>query len=260
MTEHAVTDKNTAPASVAILGSSGRVGKLLIQELESADWASCIYAGGSSSATSKAELEKLFQTADVAIDFTMPEATMQHLEMASKHQTPIVIATTGLTAAQEQDITNASSSCPIVYAANTSIGVTVLQDLVQKVAAALDESYDIEISEAHHKHKVDAPSGTALALGKAAAEGRGTTLDKDAVYAREGQTGARTAGNIGFSVLRGGDVVGEHTVSFFGEGERLELTHKASNRALFAKGALKAALWIKDQKPGLYTMHDVLGL
>lgn len=252
--------EKTQEIQIAILGSSGRVGKLLIEELESAAWNSCAFVGGSNSRTSEQELEELFEKADIAIDFTTPDATMKHLQIASKHNTPMVIATTGLAADQEQEIKTAAGSCPIVYAANTSIGVTILQDLVQKVAAALDESYDIEICEAHHKHKVDAPSGTALALGKAAAEGRKTTLEKDAVYAREGQTGARQLGNIGFAVLRGGDVVGEHTVSFFGEGERLELTHKASNRSLFAKGALKAAIWLKNQKPGLYTMHDVLGL
>lgn len=245
---------------VVILGSSGRVGKLLIAELESGEWPQCAYAGGSRSNTSENELNTLFQKADVAIDFTTPEATMKHLEVAKKHSTAMVIATTGLTAEQEQKITATAQNCPIVYAANTSIGVTVLQNLVEKVANLLDENFDIEINEIHHKHKVDAPSGTALALGKAAAAGRGTTLGKDAVYAREGITGARKSGNIGFSVQRGGDVVGEHTVSFFGEGERLELTHRASNRSLFAKGALKAALWVKEQPAGLYNMNDVLGL
>ncbi|MGC6411978.1 MAG: 4-hydroxy-tetrahydrodipicolinate reductase [Candidatus Puniceispirillaceae bacterium] len=196
--------------------------------------------------------------ADVVIDFTAPAATMQHLAAARAAGTAMVIGTTGLSEADEAMLTDASKDIPIVYCANTSVGVTLLANLVREVARQLDESWDIEIVETHHNRKVDAPSGTALALGKAAAEGRSVDLDAVRDSGRDGITGARQSGDIGFAVMRGGDVAGEHSVLFFGEEERIELTHKATSRRIFGRGALKAAQFAASAKPGLYSMDDVL--
>jgi len=202
----------------------------------------------------------LFADADAVIDFTTPAATVEHAGLAAQGKTILVIGTTGLDPAEEEAVRIAARHTTIVLAPNMSLGVNLLFALTRKVAAALGTDYDVEILEMHHRHKRDAPSGTALGLGRAAAEGRGVALDEAAVYAREGETGPRPAGAIGFATLRGGDVVGDHTVVFAGDGERLELTHKASNRAIYAHGALRATLWAHGQRPGLYTMVDVLGL
>ena len=202
----------------------------------------------------------LFAKADAVIDFTTPEATLRHAELAAQAKVALVIGTTGLSDAQITRIEKAAVHTPIVLAPNMSLGVNLLLALVERVAATLGPDYDIEILEMHHRHKVDAPSGTALALGRAAAAGRGVALDQVAQKVREGITGPRPPGAIGFATLRGGDVAGEHSVLFACEGERVELAHKASSREVFARGALRAALWTRDKDPGLYSMKDVLGL
>ncbi len=198
--------------------------------------------------------------ADVLIDFTRPEASLQYLEACKKAGIKYVIGTTGFTVEQKAKIEAAAKEIAIVFAPNMSVGVTLLINLVQSAAKVLNEGYDIEIIEAHHRHKVDAPSGTALRLGEAAAGALGRDLDKCAVYGREGVTGERDPSTIGFATVRGGDVVGDHTVLFAGIGERIELTHKASSRATFALGALRAAKFLSNKKMGLFDMRDVLGL
>lgn len=255
---------------VGILGCTGRVGSILIQELQSGNWAGLELAGGADrdlSALKNPEFftttnaQELFERADVVIDFTRPEATVNHAALAAKHKKALIVGTTGMSKDDEAKLHDAAKTTTILYAANMSVGVNMLLALVEQAAARLDaKNWDIEIFESHHKHKVDAPSGTALAIGKAAAKGRKVDLDAVKVAARDGITGEREEGSIGFSVARGGDVVGEHTAYFYAAGERIELTHIATNRALFARGALRAALWIKDQPSGLYSMRDVLDL
>lgn len=198
--------------------------------------------------------------ADVLVDFTRPEASMQYLAACREAGVKLVIGTTGFSAEQKAEIEAAANDIAIVFAPNMSVGVTLLINLVQSAAKVLAEGYDIEIIEAHHRHKVDAPSGTALRLGEAAASALGRNLAECAVYGREGVTGERAASTIGFATVRGGDVVGDHTVLFAGTGERVELTHKASSRATFALGALRAAKFLAHKKSGLYDMRDVLGL
>jgi len=198
--------------------------------------------------------------ADGIIDFTAPSATLEFASLAAKSGKIHVIGTTGMSAADEAKIREAAKAAVIVKSGNMSLGVNLLAALTKRVAKTLDSSFDIEILEIHHNQKVDAPSGTALLLGRAAADGRGIALDKRAVRSREGHTGARKAGDIGFAALRGGTVVGEHSVIFAGPAERVELTHKAEDRMIFARGALHAARWARTQKPGLYSMMDVLGL
>lgn len=198
--------------------------------------------------------------ADVLIDFTRPEASLQYLQACEEANVGMVIGTTGFTAEQKARIAQAAQQVGIVFAPNMSVGVTLLTNLVQAAAKVLKEGYDIEVIEAHHRHKVDAPSGTALRLGEAAAAGAGRDFDEVALYAREGITGERKPESIGFATVRGGDIVGDHTVLFAGIGERIELTHKASSRATFALGALRAAKFLSDKKHGLYDMQDVLGL
>jgi 4-hydroxy-tetrahydrodipicolinate reductase len=178
--------------------------------------------------------------------------------MAGEMATALIIGTTGLTPEQHESVAIAAETTPIFQAPNMAVGVNLLFALTERIAALLGEDYDIEILEMHHRHKVDAPSGTALGLGQAAAKGRGVGLDDVARRGRDGITGERKPGDIGFAVLRGGDVVGDHTVVFAGNGERLELTHKASSRAVFARGAVRAALWTAGQPPGLYSMKDML--
>lgn len=199
------------------------------------------------------------QGADVLIDFTRPEASMQYLALCQRLNVKHVIGTTGFTVEQKEKIALAAKQIGIVFAPNMSVGVTLLLNLVEQAAQVLNEGYDIEVVEMHHRHKVDAPSGTALRLGEAAAQGLGQDLKDCAVYAREGVTGEREAGKIGFATMRGGDVVGDHTVVFAGIGERVEITHKASSRATFALGALRAAKYLADKTNGLYDMQHVLG-
>lgn len=198
--------------------------------------------------------------ADVLIDFTRPEASLQYLEACEEAGVKMVIGTTGFTADQKARITQASQNLGIVFAPNMSVGVTLLTTLVQAAAKVLKQGYDIEVIEAHHRHKVDAPSGTALRLGEAAAAGAGRDFAKVALYAREGIMGERDPDSIGFATVRGGDIVGDHTVLFAGAGERIELTHKASSRATFAVGALRAAKFLAGKQRGLYDMQDVLEL
>lgn len=207
-----------------------------------------------------ADLVTAVSGADVLVDFTRPEASMEYLAACRNSGTKLVIGTTGFSAEQKLAIQEASKDIAIVFAPNMSVGVTLLINLVQAAAKVLSEGYDIEIIEAHHRHKVDAPSGTALRLGEAAAAALGRDLSKCAVYGREGVTGERDPSTIGFATVRGGDVVGDHTVLFAGIGERVELTHKASSRATFALGALRAAKFLATKPSGLYDMQDVLGL
>lgn len=202
--------------------------------------------------------EALFAASDAVIDFTTPTSTLALAEQAAATGKPLVTGTTGLVAEQQQELAQFSGRAPIVWASNMSIGVTLLTALVREVAQKLDPSFDIEIVEMHHRRKVDAPSGTALSLGKAAAEGRGVDFDAMACLSREGQPGARPMGEIGFATLRGGDVVGDHTVVFAGQGERIELTHKSSSRSIYALGAIRAARWLHGKPAGLYSMQDVL--
>jgi 4-hydroxy-tetrahydrodipicolinate reductase len=206
------------------------------------------------------DADETLQGADVLIDFTRPDASMDYLEICQRHHVKHVIGTTGFTVEQKTKIEAASKRIAIVFAPNMSVGVTLLLNLVEQAAKVLNEGYDIEVVEMHHRHKVDAPSGTALRLGEAAAQGLGQDLKDCAIYARQGVTGERETGKIGFATLRGGDVVGDHTVVFAGIGERVELTHKASSRATFALGALRAAKFLGDKKSGLYDMRDVLSL
>lgn len=245
---------------IGIAGYKGRVGSLLIKELQSGAWEE-LEIGGGGSRTPEYELfptldtpEKLFAACDCVIDFTTPAATLKNLDAAITAKKSMVIGTTGFSAEEEQKIHAAAQHIPIVFAANMSIGVTMLLSLVNQAAQKLGPAWDIEIFESHHRNKIDAPSGTALALGKAAQAGRGRG---DFVIDRSGK---RKDGDIGYAVSRGGDVVGEHTVTFYANGERLELAHKASDRSLFAKGALTAAQWLQNKPAGLYTMQDVLGL
>jgi 4-hydroxy-tetrahydrodipicolinate reductase len=263
---------------LAIAGAAGRMGRVLtriVHETPGAEVAGGIEPKGSphigSDMGALAGLGPLdvmitddpltlLTQVDGIIDFTVPAATLALAELTAQARIVHVIGTTGIDEAGNDRIKAAARHARIVKSGNMSLGVNLLAALVRKVAAALDEDYDIEIVEMHHKHKIDAPSGTALMLGEAAAQGRGIDLKQRSVRTRDGHTGARTAGDIGFATLRGGSVVGEHTVMFAGETERIELTHKASSRDMFARGAVRAALWGFDQKPGLYAMTDVLGL
>ncbi|HRC25827.1 MAG TPA: 4-hydroxy-tetrahydrodipicolinate reductase [Alphaproteobacteria bacterium] len=249
------------------------MGALLVREILSGAWDGATLAGASVGPGESLdgdffltrEPEALFERADVVVDFTTPQSTRAHIDLAARLGKPCVIGTTGLNADDERALKDAARTAPILSAANMSAGVTLLCALVEQAAAALGPEWDIEIFEAHHRAKVDAPSGTALALGRSAASGRGlsgagASENDPFTFARHGKTGARTEGTIGFSVARGGDVVGDHTVFFYGAGERIELTHRATDRALFARGAIRAALWLPGRPPGLYTMRDVLGL
>ncbi len=204
--------------------------------------------------------DELAAKADAVIDFTSPEASVAVAHALSKTGGIHIIGTTGFEPAQQKEIASLASKARIVQSGNFSLGVNLLEMLVEKAASMLDETYDIEISEMHHKHKKDAPSGTALMLGRAAAKGRGVSLDDKKIAARDGITGERKAGDIGFSVQRGGDVVGIHDVMFAGPGEVITLKHQGFSRDIYASGALHAALWAAAQKPGLYSMKNVLGL
>jgi len=204
--------------------------------------------------------EQLLRDSDVAIEFTTAAATAVHAALAARLGKPLVIGTTGLQGDEERAVREAARQVPIVWAANTSLGINLLQGLVDEVARRLGAEWDLEILEMHHRGKVDAPSGTALALGRAAAAARGVAFDEVATRGRDGITGPRPAGAIGFAALRGGDNIGEHHVIFAGIGEQLELTHRATNRGIYSKGAVRAAQWLVGRPPGLYGMKDVLGL
>jgi len=263
---------------IGIVGCAGRMGRMLVQEVlrtkgaalgggtepeggphAGADLGALVGASPAGIAVS-ADAKDLFEVCDVVIDFTTPAATVQHAGLAAAAGKALVIGTTGLDDAARARIGAAAQKAVIVQAPNMSTGVNVLLALTEKLAGVLKDDYDIEIVEMHHRHKVDAPSGTALGLGEAAAKGRGVDLARVARTTRDGQVGARPAGEIGFATLRGGDVIGDHTVVFAADGERIEITHKASSREVCARGAVRAALWTKGREPGLYTMRDVLGL
>jgi 4-hydroxy-tetrahydrodipicolinate reductase len=266
------------PYRVAVVGCAGRMGRMNLATIHATE--GCVIAGGSDQPDSPAvgadigtligveplgiavidDPVALFAQADAVIDFTTPAATRRHAELAAQAEVVYVVGTTGLSEADQAVIDQAAIQTVVIQSANMSLGVNLLQVLTEQVAKALDEDYDIEIVEMHHRHKVDAPSGTALMLGEAAAAGRGVDLNAVACKARDGQVGARPRGEIGFATLRGGDVAGDHSVIFAADGERLVLTHKASSREVFAKGAIKAALWGRGQHPGRYSMRDVLGL
>jgi len=206
------------------------------------------------------DLDAALAAADCLIDFTRPEGTLLHLEACRRHRVSLVIGTTGFSAQGKFAIEEAAREIPVVFAPNMAVGVNAVFRLLDVAARILNEGYDVEVIEAHHRHKIDAPSGTALRLGEAAANALGRNLEECAVYGREGVTGERDANTIGFAMIRGGDVVGDHTVLFAGIGERVELTHKASSRATFALGALRAAKFLAGKKNGLFDMQDVLGL
>jgi len=195
---------------------------------------------------------------DVLVDFTQPEATLSALELCREHRKAMVIGTTGFTPAQRRKLEDAAKEIPICTAANFSIGVNVVLALLGDAARLLGSRYDVEIVEAHHRHKMDAPSGTALAMGEEVCKALGRNMKDCALYGREGQVGARTRETIGFATVRGGDVIGDHTVMFLGEGERVEISHKATSRLNFAQGALRASAWLAGRQPGMYTMQDVL--
>jgi 4-hydroxy-tetrahydrodipicolinate reductase len=215
---------------------------------------------GSNGIALSADAAAVLEKADGIIDFTVPAASVAFAALAAKAGKVHIIGTTGFSAADDAKIAEAAKRAVIVKSGNMSLGVNLLAALTRRVAKTLDQSFDIEVLEMHHNQKVDAPSGTALLLGHAAAEGRAIDLEARAVKAREGHTGVRKPGDIGFATLRGGTVVGEHTVMFAGPDERIELTHKATDRMIFARGAVHAALWARGRSPGLYSMMDVLGL
>lgn len=263
---------------IVITGVSGRMGRMLTGLVTASDKARLVagveraghpwvgrdlgecLGGAANGVPVTDDPVEAFARAQAVLDFTSPAATVGFAALAAQARAVHVIGTTGLEAADLAKISAAARHAVIVRAGNMSLGVNLLVRMTQKIAAALDEDWDIEVVEAHHRMKVDAPSGTALMLGRAAAEGRGVALDEAMVSGRDGITGARGRGTIGFSAIRGGDIVGEHDVIFAADGERVILRHVATDRAIFARGALRAALWGQGRKPGEYDMMDVLGL
>ncbi|MFY8298025.1 4-hydroxy-tetrahydrodipicolinate reductase [Pseudoalteromonas sp. SS15] len=262
--------------NIAIFGANGRMGKVLCE--------AALISGNTSLAAAyvrdqhdligtkvqhfinQGETNVAFSTeaviaedVDVAIDFTLPAGMKKHLATALARKTPLVIGTTGLTAEDMAELEQAAKHIPIVFSRNFSVGINLLENLVKQAAKTLSDDVDIEVFELHHRHKIDAPSGTALMIGEAIAEAKGWDHDEVAVFDRSQDEHEKSQKEIGYSVMRGGDIVGEHTAYFAAEGERLELTHKASSKMTFAKGAVRAAAWLKDKPVGLYTMQDVLG-
>ena len=263
---------------IAIPGAAGRMGRNLIDacnraaglsvgaaterpghELLGSD-AGTVSGVGELGVVITDDLESVVGQFDVLVDFTSPAATLAHLDICRRHGKKIVIGTTGFSDAQKQQIRDAAGDMAIVFAPNMSVGVNLCLKLLDMAARVLGDDVDIEVIEAHHRHKVDAPSGTALRMGEVVAAALGRDLNDCAVYGREGITGARDRKTIGFETIRAGDIVGDHTVMFAGEGERVEITHKASSRMTFASGAVRAAGWVMTQPHGLYDMQDVLGL
>ena len=264
---------------IAVMGAAGRMGKTLIDAVQQRSpvcgLTAAVVRPGSSLVGAdagelvslgrigvplSASLEDVADEFDVLIDFTLPEVMLGNLAFCRQAGKAMVIGTTGLNAAQKQLLVDAAKDIPIVFASNFSVGVNLSFKLLDIAARVMGDDADIEIIEAHHRHKIDAPSGTALRMGEVIADALGRDLQKVAVYGREGHTGAREHETIGFATVRGGDVVGDHTVLFAAEGERLEITHKASSRMTFAKGAVRAAQWLDGREPGLYDMQDVLDL
>ncbi len=263
---------------IAIAGAGGRMGRQLILEVQQAPGvvlgaaferpgssligtdAGELAGAGALGVPVSASLDSVADDFDILIDFTRPEGTLEHLAFCVAHHKAMVIGTTGFDDASKAAIREAAQQIGIVFAANFSVGVNVVLKLLEKAAKVMGDYTDIEIIEAHHRHKVDAPSGTALAMGEAIADALGRDLKQCAVYAREGHTGERDPQNIGFATIRAGDIVGEHTAMFADIGERVEITHKASSRMTFANGAVRAASWVSKQGKGLFDMRDVLGL
>jgi 4-hydroxy-tetrahydrodipicolinate reductase len=262
---------------IIVTGASGRMGRMLVRAVTEAK--GLVLVGATERAGSEhlgrdagelAGIETLAVTltdniencpeADVVIDFTAPKASLLHAHFVAEKGMRMVIGTTGFSVEQMTELKQSLADTPTIMAANYSVGVNLALNLIRQTAEVLGPDYDAEIYEAHHKHKVDAPSGTALAMGRSLAEGRGVDLEKMAVYAREGMTGARKSGSIGFAVVRAGNIVGDHKVMFVSDEERIEIAHVASDRMVFAKGAARAAGWLNSQKPGWYDMRDVLGL
>jgi 4-hydroxy-tetrahydrodipicolinate reductase len=232
-----------AMTGISIFGAGGRMGQAIAESVELRD-----------------DVRLSEHHPDVFVDFSVPDAVEPHLALARRAGKPILIGTTGLAPDHHRLIDSAAAEIPVIYAANTSLGVNLLAHLVRETAARLGEDWDLEIVEMHHRMKADSPSGTALMLGRAGAEGRGVGLDEVAERGRDGLTGPREPGRIGFASLRGGSVAGEHLAIFAAEGERLELGHRAESRAIFARGAIEAALWLVGKPAGRYSMADVLGL
>jgi len=269
---------SNADIRMAVVGAGGRMGRQLIQAVSDAEGvvlgaalerlgsslvgadAGELAGTGTLGIKVHADLAAVVNDFDILIDFTRPEGTLAHLAFCQKHHKGMIIGTTGFDDAGKAAIKQASESIPVVFAANFSVGVNVVLKLLEKAAKVMGDYTDIEIVEAHHRHKVDAPSGTALAMGEAIADALGRDLKECAVYAREGYTGERDPKSIGFATIRAGDIVGEHTAMFADIGERVEITHKASSRMTFANGAVRAAKWLSAHKSGLYDMRDVLGL
>ncbi len=262
---------------IAIVGASGRMGRMLIEAVLKDDGATLVAAidqpGTSSIGRNAGELVGLpcdvevscdveagIAKADCLIDFTRPEGTLKHLEICRKHKVAAVIGTTGFEEKGKQAIAEAACEIPVVFAPNMSVGVNVVFKLLDIASRIMTEGYDIEIVEAHHKHKIDAPSGTALRMGEVVANALGRDLKSCAIYGREGVTGERDPSTIGFATVRGGDIVGDHTVMYCGTGERVEVTHKAASRMPYALGSLRAARFLADKGNGLFDMQDVLGL
>ena len=263
---------------IAVMGAAGRMGKTLIEAVQQTPGAGLTAAvdrpdstlvgadAGELAALGRigvplsGDLDRVVEEFDVLIDFTHPTVTLKNLAFCRKHGKAIIIGTTGFSVEEKQLLAEAGKDIPIVFAANFSVGVNLCLKLLDTAARVLGDDVDIEIMEAHHRHKVDAPSGTAVRMGEVIADALGRDLKKVAVYGREGQTGARERETIGFATVRAGDIVGDHTVLFAADGERVEITHKASSRMTFAKGAVRAALWLDGREPGLYDMQDVLDL
>lgn len=263
---------------IGIVGAAGRMGRNLIQavvEKDNASLAAAVDRPGSSLLGSDAgelvgagrtgvavtaDLDAVLNDVDVVIDFTLPEATLGNVAACRKARKGLVIGTTGLDESQRAAIEEAARDIPIVFAPNYSAGVNLAFRLIEMAARALGDDFDVEVIEAHHRHKVDAPSGTAVRMGEVLAEALGRDLDECAVYGRQGRTGERDRKTIGFETIRAGDIVGEHTVMFAGTGERIEITHKASSRMTFANGAVRSAIWLSGKESGLFDMQDVLGL
>ena len=263
---------------IAVMGAAGRMGKVLIEAVQQAPGVSlgaAIVSPRSSLAGADAgelagvgKLGVVLNTSladttndfDVLIDFTNPELSLSNLALCVQLNKAMVIGTTGLSNAQKQTMAQLAEQTPVVFAPNMSVGINLLLDILHRAASVLQDGYDVEIIETHHRHKVDAPSGTALRLGEVVANAMGRNLEECAVYGRQGITGPRSATEIGFETIRAGDVVGDHTVLFASEGERIEITHKASSRMTFAKGGVRACAWLVGQANGLYDMQDVLGL
>ncbi len=268
---------SATPLRIAVAGASGRMGHMLVEAvLESPDAQlvgaldlasspaigrdAAEFLGRTTGVAVASEAERALEHAQVIIDFTRPEGTLELIDHCTRRGVAMVIGTTGFDAAGRQAIADATKRIPIVFAPNMSVGVNVTLKLLEVAAGLLSEGYDIEITEAHHRHKVDAPSGTALRMGEVIAAAQGVTLDEVATWARHGLTGERAQGKIGFSVIRGGDIVGDHTVLFAGVGERIEITHRSASRATYAQGSMRACRFLAGRAPGLYDMQDVLGL